>query len=59
MLHEKYSVTVSFILCDGLRDKVLEEVRQMQEHINKHCLSHASFVKVKVHHEEAKPEDMH
>jgi hypothetical protein len=59
MNHEKYTISISFIVCDGMKDKVLEEIRNVDEYVKKHCLSHAAMLKIKVHHEDALPEDMH
>ncbi len=49
--HQLYTIEVSFVVCDGLQDKALEEVKELINHINLNSLSHASDVKVKVKHE--------
>ncbi|MGH7974777.1 MAG: hypothetical protein ACREBR_04580 [bacterium] len=48
--HERFTVSISFTVCDGLKDKVLEEIREVINQTTK-TLDHASDVKVKVHHE--------
>jgi len=59
MSHDLYKITVSFVVCDGMRDKVLEEIRDLTQHIEKNALDHASNKKIKVTHEPATEEDLH
>jgi len=49
--HERFTVSVSFTVCEGLKDKALEEVKDLLNHIHTKALDHASDVKVKVTHE--------
>jgi hypothetical protein len=51
MKHNLYTITISFVVCDGQRDKVLDEVRALLAHIEKNSLDHASDKKVKVTNE--------
>lgn len=50
MDHEKYTIKVEFICCEGLQEKVLDEVKELSEYIQKHSLGHASNIKVVVDH---------
>lgn len=50
MTHEKYTITIEFICCEGLQEKVLDEVKDLSEHVLKQSLGHASNVKVNVTH---------
>ena len=59
MNHDLYTIKVSFIVCDGIKDKVLEEIRDLTQYIEKNSLSHAACKKIKVLHETATEEDMH
>lgn len=47
--HERYTIDVNFTVCEGLKDKALEEIRELLNHINK-SLDHTSDVKVVVKH---------
>ena len=49
--HERYTIDVGFTVCEGMRDKALEEVKNLINHINANSLSHVSDLKVKVSHE--------
>ena len=50
--HDRYKIEVNFTICDGLRDKGLEEVKELLNYINNpKTLDHASDLKVYVHHE--------
>jgi hypothetical protein len=48
--HEKYTIKIEFVCCEGMQGKVLDEVRDLQEYILKHSLDHAIGVKVRVDH---------
>lgn len=48
--HQKYTIKIDFIVCEGLQEKVLDEVRDLTEYVNKNSLGHASNVKVSVDH---------
>jgi len=49
--HQLYTITITFVVCDGLQDKALEEVKELMNHVTNNSLSHASDLKVKVNHE--------
>jgi uncharacterized membrane protein len=49
--HQLYTIEVSFVVCDGLQDKALEEVKELMNHVTKSSLSHTSDLKIKVRHE--------
>ncbi len=49
--HERYTIDVGFTVCDGLKDRALEEIRILLNHITTNSLSHASDLKIKVSHE--------
>lgn len=49
--HERFTIDMSFTICDGLKDKALEEVKELLHHIEEKSLSHASAIKIKVTHE--------
>jgi hypothetical protein len=51
MSHDKYAITTTFVVCDGTKDKALDEIRELLEHINKKSLDHVSDLKVVVTHE--------
>lgn len=59
MNHEIYSVNVSFIVCPGMKDKVLEEIRALMDYVQKNSLSHASNLKIKVNSMPATEVEMH
>lgn len=48
--HERFTITISFNVCDGLKDKVLEEVKEVRHFVEK-ALDHASDIKTVVTHE--------
>jgi hypothetical protein len=48
--HERYVITTSFTVCEGLQDKALEEVKELLHHIHDKSLDHASDLKVVVTH---------
>jgi hypothetical protein len=48
--HELFIITVSFIVCDGVKDKVLDEIKEVRHFVEK-TLDHASNVKTVVTHE--------
>lgn len=48
--HDRYRVEVHFTICDGMRDKALEELKNLLNHIQKNALDHASDLKTYVHH---------
>ena len=48
--HERYTITISFNVCEGLKDKVLEEVKEVRHFVDK-ALDHASDIKIVVTHE--------
>ena len=50
-MHHLFTVTTSFVVCESLKDKVLEEIRQIIAY-NQKTLDHASNVKTTVTHEE-------
>ncbi len=49
--HERFTIEVRFTVCEGLKEKALEEVRDLLNHISNNSLSHASDLKTKVSHE--------
>lgn len=49
--HTQYTIEVTFVVCEGLQDKALEEVKELINHVNLKSLGHASDVKVRVKHE--------
>ena len=49
--HELFTINVTFVVCDGLKDKALEEVKELLHHISDKSLGHASDVKARVSHE--------
>lgn len=49
--HQLYTIEATFVVCEGLQDKALEEVKELLNHITLNSLGHASDVKVKVKHE--------
>jgi hypothetical protein len=51
MEHDKYTITTTFIVCEGTKDKALEEIRELLEHIKTKSLDHVGDIKVKVTHE--------
>lgn len=50
--HERFTINVSFTVCDGLKDKALEEVKELLHYINNKSLDHASDLKIVVKHEQ-------
>jgi hypothetical protein len=48
--HEKYTITISFNVCEGLKDKALDEIKEVRHFVEK-ALDHASDVKTVVTHE--------
>lgn len=51
MKHEKYTITTTFVVCDGVKDKVLDEIKDLTQHIRQNSLSHASDLKIVVTHD--------
>ena len=51
MSHDKYTITTTFVVCEGMKDKALEEVRELFDYIKLKSLDHASDLKVVVSHE--------
>lgn len=49
--HERFTITVSFTVCEGLKDKALDEVKELLHHIRLNSLDHASDLKAVVTHE--------
>lgn len=49
--HERFTITVSFTVCDGLKDKALDEVKELLHHIRLNSLDHTSDLKAVVTHE--------
>jgi hypothetical protein len=47
--HELFTITATFTVCEGLKDKVLDEVTNLRKVIEK-SLDHASNVKTSVTH---------
>jgi hypothetical protein len=43
--HERFTITISFTVCEGLRDKVLDEIKELRHYIDEKSLDHASDVK--------------
>lgn len=48
--HEKFTITTTFIVCNGLRDKCLDEIKELIGHTN-NSLPHAFDLKIKVEHQ--------
>lgn len=48
--HEKYTIVTTFVVCDGMKDKALEEMKDLLQHIKVKSLNHASDLKVTVSH---------
>ena len=53
--HTRYRIEVHFTVCEGLRDKVLDEITALRRHIEKNSLDHASDIKTYVHQEPIEP----
>jgi hypothetical protein len=51
MVHEKYTITITFVVCDGTKDKALEEIKDLLHHTRLNSLGHVSGLKVIVSHE--------
>lgn len=49
--HERYTVEIQFTVCEGLRDKVLDEIKALRNFVEKNSLDHASDIKTYVRHE--------
>jgi len=47
--HERFTITISFDACDGLKDKVLDEIKEIRHFVDK-TLDHASDIKTVVSH---------
>lgn len=52
MKHELYTLTVTFEVCDGQKDTVLDEIRRLLLFVQQESLGHASGVKTTVEHKE-------
>ncbi len=48
--HERFTITISFDVCEGLKDKALDEIKEVRHFVEK-ALDHASDVKTVVTHE--------
>lgn len=55
--HERFTIEVNFTVCEGLRDKVLEEIKTLLDHVHKNSLDHASNLKTSVHHTQIEGEE--
>jgi len=49
--HQLYTIQITFVVCEGLQDKALEEVKLLTNHVTANSLSHTSDLKIKVTHE--------
>ena len=49
--HERFTITVNFTVCDGLKDKALDEVKELLHYIRLNSLDHTSDLKIVVTHE--------
>jgi hypothetical protein len=47
--HERFTITISFDVCGGLKDKVLDEITEIRKFVEK-ALGHASDTKIVVTH---------
>jgi hypothetical protein len=50
MAHDRYTIIISFDACEGLKDKVLDEIKEVRHFVEK-ALDHASDIKTVVTHE--------
>jgi hypothetical protein len=50
--HERFTITITFDVCEGLKDKVLDEIKEVRHFVEK-SLDHASDIKTVVTHEPA------
>ena len=48
--HERYTITITFNICEGLKDKALDEIKEVRHFVEK-AMDHASDVKTVVTHE--------
>jgi len=48
--HERFTIDLSFTVCDGLKDKALEEIKVLTNYITANSLSHSSDMKIRITH---------